>query len=74
MSAMQKSVAAWCAEYQGLQVSGYAALFWRRHPLVALWSMFIAGGHLSLEAYALAVVLQGPHAPASEIFSSLILR
>ena len=55
-------------------MSGYAALFWRRHPLVALWSMFIAGGHLSLEAYALAVVLQGPHAPATEIFSSLILR
>ena len=58
----------------GLQVSGYAALFWRRQPLVALWCMLIAGGHLSLEAYALAVVLQGHSAPATEMFSSLILR
>ncbi|KAK9832525.1 hypothetical protein WJX81_005421 [Elliptochloris bilobata] len=56
-----------------LQVAGYASLFLRRHPLVAVWTMLVAGAHVTLEIYALAVVLHGLGAPAAETFSSLIL-
>jgi len=57
-----------------LQVAGYAALFWRRHPVVALWAGGIGAAHLSLEAYALAAIVHGQGLPATETFSSLILR
>jgi len=57
-----------------LQVAGYAALFWRRHPVVALWAGGIGAAHLALEAYALAAIVHGQGLPATETFSSLILR
>jgi len=57
-----------------LQVAGYAALFWRRHPVVALWAGGIGAAHLALEAYALAAIVHGQSLPATETFSSLILR